>query len=276
MGFRKFRIAPITSWVSDDGYPVYGSFVKLQNVAIANELNSVELNITNTIKEKTFKADDKEEIQKTVVRSTGTLKVYECIPSVARDMFGYAEDANGNTLERLNSTEKKRYGAFFEGKTSKGTKYQKYLYDVEFEEMSEAFLTDNGEESPTLEIPFTVRFPEIDGDIIRAATVYEGNNGWVTGEPTIMYKGVEAEAGLIPLNAPIISIDENNNISWAAISNASNYVVVVNGVAQAAQSELEYAAKTALGSYSIFVIAKGDQTTYADSSNSNAVAYTIG
>lgn len=275
MGFRKLRIAPINSWVSEDGYPVYGPFVKLQDAAASNELNSVELTITNVTKEKTFQADDKEEVKKVVVRAEGTLKVYECIPSVARAMFGYAVDANGNTIEKLNSAEKKRYGVFFEGKTAKDTKYQKYIYDVEFEEISPTFSTDTGEDAATLEIPFKIRFIEADGAATRAATVYEGNNGWVANEPTIMYKGVQTQGGLIPLNAPIISLDENDGVNWLAIPNASSYVVVVNGVAQTAQTELAFPAETDAGSYSVHVIAKGDGTTYTDSPNSNVVSYTV-
>lgn len=275
MGFRKLRIAPINSWVSEDGYPVYGPFVKLQDAVASNELNSVELTITNVTKEKTFQADDKEEVKKVVVRAEGTLKVYECIPAICRAMFGYAVDANGNTIEKLNSTDKKRYGVFFEGKTAKDAKYQKYIYDVEFEEISPTFSTDTGEDAPTLEIPFKVRFIEVGGNPVRSATVYEGNNGWVTDEPTIMYKGVEEQGGLIPLNAPIISLDNDKQASWAAIPNATNYVVVVNGEAQTAQSELVYPARTQEGSYSVHVIAKGDGTTYGDSANSNVVSYTI-
>ncbi len=275
MGFRKLRIAPISSWVSEDGYPVYGPFVKLQEASASNELNSVELTITNVTKEKTFQADDKEEVKKVVVRAEGTLKVYECIPEVCRNMFGYAVDANGNTIEKLNSSDKKRYGVFFEGKTAKDTKYQKYIYDVEFEEISPTFSTDTGEDAATLEIPFKIRFIEVNGVPIRAATVYEGNNGWVSGEPTIMYKGVEAQGGLIPLNAPIISLDEDDMASWAAIPNATNYVVVVNGVAQTAQTELVFPAITEPGSYSVHVIAKGDGETYGDSQNSNVVSYTV-
>lgn len=275
MGFRKLRIAPISSWVSEDGYPVYGPFVKLQDSAASNELNSVELTITNVTKEKTFQADDKEEVKKVVVRAEGTLKVYECIPDVARSMFGYAIDANGNTIEKLNSTDKKRYGIFFEGKTAKDTKYQKYFYDIEFEESALTFSTDKGEDATTLDITFKVRFIEVSGNAVRSATVYDGKNGWVAGEPTIMYKGVETQGSLIPLNAPIISIAEDNSISWSAIPNATNYVVVVNGVAQTAQNELTFAAKTTAGAYSVHVIAKGDGTRYADSANSNVVSYTV-
>lgn len=275
MGFRKLRIAPISSWVSEDGYPVYGPFVKLQEASASNELNSVELTITNVTKEKTFQADDKEEVKKVVVRAEGTLKVYECIPEVCRNMFGYAVDANGNTIEKLNSSDKKMYGVFFEGKTAKDTKYQKYIYDVEFEEISPTFSTDTGEDAATLEIPFKVRFIEVDGAPVRAATVYDGKNGWVAGEPTIMYKGVEAQGGLIPLNAPIISLDDDDMASWAAIPNATNYVVVVNGAARTPQSEMVFPAITDPGAYSVHVIAKGDGTTYGDSQNSNVVSYTV-
>lgn len=191
MGFRKLRLFPITSHVSEDGYPVYGEAVKLQNTSAANELNAVELTITSITKERTLQADDKEEVKKVTMRDEGTLKVYECDKETARGMFGHREDGNGNTIETVNSPERKRYGMFFEGKTTKGTKYQKYIYDVEFGDMPQSFLTDTGDDSNTLEIPFNSKFMEINGEKIRAATVYDGNQGWVESEPETMYKEVE-------------------------------------------------------------------------------------
>lgn len=275
MGFRKLRIAPISSWVSSDGYPIYGPFAKLQDVDVANELNSVDISINNVTKEKTFQADDKEEVKKVVVRAEGTLKVYECDAPLARAMFGYILDANGNTIEAVGSTDKARYGMFFEGKTAKDTRYQKYIYDVEFEEPTFTAVTDNGEETTTMEIPFKIRFITTNGKTVKAATVYEDKSGWVVNEPQAMYKGVEASGGLIPLNAPIITVDENNIVAWSAIPNANNYVVVVNGAARTPQSEMVFPAITDPGAYSVHVIAKGDGEKYSDSPNSNVLTYTV-
>ena len=280
MGFKKLRLAPITSFVSLDGYPVYGPFAKLQEASAAIELNSVEMTITNVIKEKTLQADDKEQVVKTVVRTEGILKVYECIAAVAREMFGYAADANGNTIETLNSPDKKRYGAFFEGKTAKGTKYQKYIYDMEFEEMSESFLTDTGEEGTVLEIPFKITFIESDGKVIRAATVYSDKNGFVTGEPTIMYKGVEAVGGLIRLAAPIISEvgdGTTGEISWLPVPNAVSYIVYVNGT-QYTTPETTYDVPHVGSSDDnnvVFVLAVGDGATYTNSTFSNVELVSI-
>jgi len=274
MGLKKLRLAQITSRVSNDRYPIYGAFLKLQDTSVSEEMNSVEVSITNVIKEKTLQADDKEKVHKTTVRADGVLKVYECMPSVARDMFGYAMDANGNTIERLNNRDKKHYGMFFEGKTAKDKKYQKYIYDVEFDEPNAVFTTDNGEESGTLEIPFRVEFVETDAGIVRSATVYEGNNGWVSGEPTAIYKGVEAVGGLIPLATPIVSVDQENAIiTWLPVPNAFGYSVYLDGIVNSSYPNTVFEAEIPSGSEFMWVQASGDEVTYAGVSPYSNVVY---
>jgi hypothetical protein len=275
MGFRKLRLAPIVSWVSEDGYPIYGPFVRLQDVPVAQELNSIELSLNNVTKEKTYQADDREEVKKVTVRAEGTLKVYDCLPEVCRAMFGFSTDANGNTIENLNNIEKKHYGLFFESKSANGKRYQKYLYDVEFEEISPTFATDTGENDVTLEIPFKVKFAEINGTLVRAATVYEGNVGWIAGEPEVMYKGTGATSSIPPLSAPFLTVDSNNNVLWSGNPGAVGYVVVVNGTAKPVQLTTIYPTETIAGTYVIYVIAKGNGATFVDSTPSNTITYTV-
>lgn len=192
MGFKKLRLAPISSLVSDDKYPVYGSFVKLQDTTTSLELNSVEIKITPTTKTKTLEADDRRDEKRVVVGYNVTLTVYDILASTAKEMFGYTTDANSNTIEVVNSSNKKAFGVFFEGETAKGVKYQKYLYYVEFDEPTFSTKTDNGENTETMEITGRGYLVDTGTKQVKSATVYSGNTGWVTGEPTAMYKEVSA------------------------------------------------------------------------------------
>jgi hypothetical protein len=273
MSFRKLRLAPIISYVSTDGYPIYGAFKKLQDVSASEELNAVEFTFSNVVKEKTYQADDKEVIKKVIVRGEGKLKVYGCDKAQALDMFGFSRDINNNTLEVMNGYKKSHYGLFFESKDSHDKRFQKYIYDVEFDEPEFTAATDTGEEVGTLEIPFIAYFLTIDGHDLRGAVVYEGNPGWVANEPVIIYK--QAPATALYLSAPIISLSNERVVTWSAVPNATGYIVYVNGMAQTTQAETSFAKITTEGTYSIVVCAKGDGINYYDSTASNEVSYTV-
>jgi hypothetical protein len=273
MAFSKVRIAPIQSMVSNDGYPIYGAFEKLQEFADGVELNAVELTFSDVVKEKTYQADDREEIKKVIVRGEGKLKVYGCDQARAIAMFGHSRDINGNTIDVMNSGKKRRFGMFFESKTAHDVKFQKYIYDIGFDEPEFSAATDTGEEVATLEISFDIRFLTVNGYMIKGATVYEGRTGWVTGEPATMYR--QAPSDSYYLSAPVISLSNLNVVSWAAVENAIAYIVFVNGVSRGEQTGTSFAALTTQGTYSIVVVAKGDGITYLDSATSNAVGYTV-
>lgn len=191
-GFKKLRLFPITSRVSEDGYPAYGAVLKVQALIDETdiELNSVEISLEDVVNSTVRKADDKEVETKVITRYTGTLKVFDVDKSALKSMFGFTEDANGNLLELANST-KNSFGVFFEGKNSKGQVFQKYLYDVTFDVPSMTFTTDDGSTTDTMEISFNGAFLTLtDGRSLKAMTVYSGNTGFVSGEPSTMYEEV--------------------------------------------------------------------------------------
>lgn len=195
MGFKKLRLAPITTLVGDDKYPEYGSFVKLQDTTTDIELNSVEIKLTPTTKTKAYEADDRRVEKRVVVGYEIALKVYDTQVSTAKDMFGYEQDANSNLIETVNSTDKKAYGVFFEGVTAKGVKYQKYLYHVEFDEPTFTATTDNGETAEAMEITGRGYLIDTGTELVKSATVYSDKSGWVTSEPQSMYKKAVAQQG---------------------------------------------------------------------------------
>lgn len=77
------------------------------------------------------------------------------------------------------------------------------------------------------------------------------------------------------LNAPVLSLTDNV-VSWEAVANCGAYEVFVNGVSKGEQSALSYTiAETAVGSYSVTVIAKSASDKFDDSAASNAQVYNI-
>jgi hypothetical protein len=191
MGFQKLRVAPITETTPGvDGYPVYGSFIKLQAGASADELNAVEITVTPIKKTKTLSADDKEVMHEKDVRYEGTLKIFDIDADGISNILGYKKDANGNVIEQLNDSSKAKFCIFFQGESATGKKYQKYLYNVSFNPSNYVATTNSGEDTQSIELTFKGDDLYISGKQIRSATVYQGNTGWVESEPSTVYKEV--------------------------------------------------------------------------------------
>lgn len=186
--FKKLRVAPINSRDGVDGYPVYGSFVKLQT----GDFNSVEITINPVTKERTLQADDKEKVSTKILRYTGKLKIFEVDVDAAVALFGFTKDANSNLIQVENNTAKKNFGVFFQSETPNAKKYQKYLYDVEFKTPTFSASTDSGDGVNDMEIDFVVYLVTASSKEVAGATVYEGNTGYIadSAEPVTMYKEV--------------------------------------------------------------------------------------
>jgi len=187
MSFRKLRLFPITT-TNTTGYPTYGTPIPL-NVIDGEELNSIEITLTNEVKEKTLAADDIERIKRKVVRYAGTIKAYNVSAEAAKDLFGFTLDANDNVIQVENSSSKKEFGLFFEGTTSEDKVIQKYLYRVKFQTPDLVQTTDDGTVVQTIDLAFDGYLLSVGGKDVKSATVYAGNTGYVTDEPTEMYEG---------------------------------------------------------------------------------------
>jgi hypothetical protein len=80
--------------------------------------------------------------------------------------------------------------------------------------------------------------------------------------------------GLTKLSTPEISLNENV-VSWTAVSNATGYIVTVNGIESNVISDTTYTiTDTAVGDYIISVVAVGEDL-YINSNSSNTLTYTI-
>lgn len=192
MGFRKLRLFEITTEVGADGYPVYDTTpIRLQGSGIEEDFNSVSIKLTSVKKTKTLVADDKERVHEIEVGYDIELEVLGVEASASEDAFGFVKDADGNIKEVVNGT-KKRFGLFFEGKTASGTVFQKYLYKVQFGTPDTEQQADSGENVVTLKITGKGEIiTDANGVQVKAYTVYAGNTGFVSGEPTEMYKEPE-------------------------------------------------------------------------------------
>jgi hypothetical protein len=189
MGFRKVRLFEITTEIGQDGYPVYGATpIRLQGTGTEEDFNSVSIKLTSVKKTKTLVADDKERVNEIEVGYDIELEVLGVDAGASEDAFGFVKDANGNIKEVVNGT-KKKFGLFFEGKTASGTIFQKYLYKIQFGTPDTEQQADSGESVVTLKIIGKGEIiTDTNGVQVKAYTIYSGNTGFVTGEPTEMYK----------------------------------------------------------------------------------------
>ncbi len=189
MGFKKLRLFPVTTESGIDGYPEYGQPIRLQGTGNEEDFNSINIKLTEIKKTKTLNADDKEKIKERITGYDVELEVYRVEAEAAELIHGHAADANGNLKEIVNGA-KKKFGLFFEGKTSDELKYQKYLYLVEFTGSDFEASTDTGENTGTLKLTGKgYLITEVSGAEVKAYTVYHGNPDWLDNTPTAMYKG---------------------------------------------------------------------------------------
>lgn len=189
MGFRKLRLFEITTEIGLDGYPVYKTTpIRLQGSGTDEDFNSVSIKLTNVKKSKTLVADDIEKVHEIEVGYDIELEVLGVDPTASESAFGFVKDTDGNIKEVVNGT-KKKFGLFFEGKTASGTVFQKYLYKIQFGTPDTEQQADSGENVVTLKITGKGEIiTDSNGVQVRAYTVFSGNDGFVTGEPTEMYK----------------------------------------------------------------------------------------
>lgn len=183
MGFQKLRAFPITA-VGNDGYPSLGTPIPLLTPSEnETELNNVQIVLTPTTKEKTLNADDKEAKHISTVGYEGSIEVYGVDESAIAAILESIKDANGNIIHKVNTGVEKPVCLFYEGKNEKGKKFQQWLFYVVFKPFETTNKTET-DSTETITLEFTGRIITTNDGEISHATVYEGNEGWVTGEPT--------------------------------------------------------------------------------------------
>ncbi len=180
---KKVRIFPITSY-SADGYPVYGTPTPLLTIEEGEtEVNNIRFKLTPSTKVKTLNADDREETHTAVVGFNFELEAYGIDATALAAITSGNKDKNGNVNHTVNTGSEKYVGIFLEGKNEKGSRFQQWIYKCLFNPIDE----ENTTQSDT---PTTITLTG-SGSVINAggkdrthATVYEGNTGWVAGEPS--------------------------------------------------------------------------------------------
>lgn len=122
----------------------------------------------------------------------------------------------------------------------------------------------NGEELPAVTNTFFAAETAAGSYTVRVKAV--------SGEHVSAWSNeVSYTVGASLLAAPVITLNGDNSISWAAVSGATGYVAEVNGVLTEAFTQTELAAYTEEGDYSIRVKAVGD----SEGQWSNTVVYTV-
>lgn len=185
----KVRLFPITAW-GTDGYPTLGSPIQLATVSEGEtEVNSIRIKLTPTTKSKTLEADDRQEVHTSVVGMTGELECYCADATALAALFPVDQDTNGNLHFLAGVQASKEVAIFLEGRAGeKGKKYQMWIYDATFEPLEEELNTES-DTAQSVTLSFNVK-------VINAGTTsgtkkdrthakaYEGNTGYVSGEPT--------------------------------------------------------------------------------------------
>lgn len=185
MGLCKVRLFPITAKIAND-YPTYGAPFKLC-MSDDDEINNISVTINNKVKEKTLQADDKERTSRVVTAYEGELQAYGLDADAVANLFGYEKDIDGNVMDVVNN-EPLGFGMFYQGENEKGIAFQKYFYDLLLYPGDEGSKTKT-ETAESITLSIDGRILAINGKNIRSKTVYQGNPGWVEGEPTEMKKG---------------------------------------------------------------------------------------
>ncbi len=91
------------------------------------------------------------------------------------------------------------------------------------------------------------------------------------------FEYIKSAASLIELDAPVISVDGENILSWNAVPNATSYKVTIGEITKTVTEtslDLDTVQGTP-GTYTATVIAQGDQVEYQNSVDSNELTVTL-
>lgn len=185
-GFTKVAFAPMISEKGDNGYPEYGSYLKINKL---ESLNNVAIKVTAKKQTSTRKADNQVEELETETGYDVTLTVYDYDSDAEEKIFGDEHDGNGNTVLISNATPI-RGCLFFEAldgnRVSKTQQF--YLYDIAFSKPELSTKTFEGSDVPTIDITGNGKLVYVNGKYIKGACVKEGNVGFVTTDlPSAVY-----------------------------------------------------------------------------------------
>lgn len=191
MAFRNLQFAPITARTTN-GYPTYGSFVKLD--ATSGKTNNISVEFTDNTVDETRNADNITETITRVTNYSGTITAYGIEKAAFVSLFNHRQDNNTNLVDEVNK-DKTSFCMFFESiETNTGNRTQFYFYDVTLNEPTESYATT--EQGTIPQVTFTINgsFLKIlnttSNEIIdtRKSVVFEGATGFVaTGDPTTVY-----------------------------------------------------------------------------------------
>ena len=179
----KVRIFPVSAFGSD-GYPTLSSPIKLATLESGEtEVNNIRIKLTPTLKTKTLNADDREEKHSTVVGMEGELEAYNVDSTALSSLLAIGKDTNGNAHFYAGNQTDKNVCIFCEGKNEKGKKFQTWIYCATFEPLEEEQNTESDTATSVI-LKFSVKVITAGGKERTHARVYEGNTGYVSGEPT--------------------------------------------------------------------------------------------
>lgn len=183
--YSTLRIFPITGYGAD-GKPTLGTPIPLLAVGTSEkEINNISIELTPTESTREYKADNRVEQDDVQTGFEGTVTFYGIDKTAIAAISGHRIDSNNHVVLRSNSEGNPKVCIFAQAKGEKGTKYNLWLYNVEFKGLP--FSAGQSEDNPTAtSLNFFASAIPYGGEDVFGITVDYGTTGYIAEgtEPT--------------------------------------------------------------------------------------------
>lgn len=182
--FSKFRAFLISGFNSSTGAPTISTATPLLSVTSGEqEINNISIDLTPRVTSRTWKADNKEDVDQVKTGYDGNVTFYGIDKTAIATLTNNIVDSQGNTVLGSTSEGNPKVVLFYHGKNAKGKKYNIWLYNVEFGEIP--FKSGQEEDNPeTLSLSFTansITYKPANGTAhtVQGIVVWEGSTGYI-------------------------------------------------------------------------------------------------
>lgn len=189
--YSKLRVFGISGFDSATGAPTITTSVPLLAITSGEqEINNISIELTPRTTSRTWKADNKEDVDTVKTGYDGNLSFYGIDKNAIATITNNITDSKGVTVLGSSTEGNPKVVLFYHGKNAKGKKYNIWLYNVEFGEIP--FKSGQEEDTPeTLSLSFSansITYKPATGSArtVQGVVVWEGSTGYLDEgtEPT--------------------------------------------------------------------------------------------
>lgn len=177
------RAFPVSGWA--DGKPTITSCVPLLKEDIEKECNNISVVLKVNKVSREYKADNRRKTDEVKYGYDGTVTFYGVDKAALAAITNNYTDANGSTVLKSSSDGSPSVVLFYQGRDERGTKYNMWLYDVEFDDpdINAEQPADQPKESS---MTFFAATHIINKESVAGVMVWEGQDGYIAEgtEPT--------------------------------------------------------------------------------------------